>query len=167
VRSFLLLAGLCGVLAGCSWGGGAADSGGGRSAVAIHAKVMPRQPLGFSACMREARGWGYSVVAARQFGCTASAFQAPWFHGTFTNVSAPGTYIHCMFIAWDANGKRLFHSWLPLTEVSFPAGMYLRPHQTRSIDWYFDSQSYPDAARNVHAVARYTASCRPFKNPPI
>lgn len=165
-RGPVRLAALAGVLAGCSWGA-TQHSAGSHSAVAIRSKVVPRPPLGFAACMHEARGWGYSVAAARQFGCNASASNAPWFHATFTNVSAPGTYIHCTFIAWGANGKRLFYSWLPLTEVSFPAGMYLRPHQTRSIDWYFDVQSYPDAARHADAVARYTTACNPLKNPPI
>lgn len=117
--------------------------------------------------MSEMRGWGYSVGAARQFGCTETASQAPWFHATFTNASAPGTYIHCTFTAWDAGGRQLFHGWLPLGVVSMPAGMYLRPHQTRSIDWYFDARIYPGAIRHGGAVARYTSFCTPWDNPPI
>jgi hypothetical protein len=160
-RSVALILVLCGALAGCSW------SGDHQSAGVIHSKVVPRKPLSFAECMREAHGWGYSVAAARQFDCTPSASRAPWFHATFTNLSALGTYIRCTFTAWGKNGRQLFHNWLPLTEVSVPAGMYLRPHQTRSIDWYFDSRSYPDAARHAHAVARYTTACNPLKNPPI
>jgi hypothetical protein len=133
----------------------------------IHAHVAPRQPLRHAACMSEMRGWGYSVGAARQFGCSERISQAPWFHATFTNVSAPGTYIHCAFTAWDANGRQLFHGWLPLAEVSMPAGVYLNPHQARSIDWYFDAQAYPTAIRHAGAVARYTSFCTPWDNPPI
>jgi len=161
-RSAVLILVLCAVLAGCSWGGGSTHA-----TMAIRSKVVPRQPLSFAACMREARGWGYSFGAARQFGCSPSAFQAPWFHGTFTNESAPGTYIHCTFTAWDANGQRLFNGWLPLVEVGFRAGMFLYRHQTRSINWYFDALSYRDAARYAHAVTRYTTSCKPWRNWPI
>jgi hypothetical protein len=133
----------------------------------IRAHVSPRQPLRHAACMSEMRGWGYSDGAARQFGCNKSASQAPWFHATFTNASAPGTYIHCAFTAWDAGGRQVFHGWLPLAVVGMPAGVYLNPHQSRSIDWYFDARSYPAAIRRAGAVARYTSFCTPWQNPPI
>jgi hypothetical protein len=132
----------------------------------IHAHVAPRQPLRYAACLREMRGWGYSIGAARP-SCTESASHAPWFRARFTNADSPGTYIQCTFTAWDTGGRQLFHGWLPLAVVSMPAGMYLNPHQTRSIDWYFDARTHPAAIRHAGAAARYTASCTPWDNPPI
>lgn len=133
----------------------------------IHAQVAPRQPLRQAACMGEMRGWGWSVDAARQFGCNERAPRAPWFRAKFTNASDSGTYIHCAFTAWDAGGRQLFHGTLPLGVVSMPAGMYLKPHQSRSIDWYFDGRIYPAVTRVAGAVARYTSFCTPWDNPPI
>jgi hypothetical protein len=132
----------------------------------IHSHVAPRQPLRPAACMNEMRGWGYSVGAARP-SCAQSASQAEWFHATFTNASARGTYIQCRFTAWDAGGRQLFHGSLPLGVVRMPASVYLNPHQSRSMDWYFDARIYPAAMRHTGAVARYTSFCTPLDNPPI
>ena len=91
---------------------------------------------------------------------------ALWFHATITNVSAPPTYIRCAFTAWDEDDRHLFHGFLPLAVVAFPAGVYLERHERRSVDWYFDAHDYPQARRDAD-VARYSSSCTRLKNPPI
>jgi hypothetical protein len=111
------------------------------------------------------RGWGWSLLAARPV-CAASP-TAPWFHATITNKSAPATYVRCAFTAWDKNGQQVLFGYLPLAVMAFPAGMHLERQQTRSIDWFFDAQTFPEAARHTHDVTRYTAICTPWKNPPI
>lgn len=131
----------------------------------IRSRVVPRAPLSQSACVKEMRGFGWSLSAARPVCATSRT--APWFHATITNKSAPATYVRCAFTAWDKNGKQLFFGFLPLTVVAKPAGMYLVTHQMRSIDWFFDPGSFPEASSHAHSVAIYTTVCTPWKNPPI
>lgn len=130
----------------------------------IQSRVAPRAPLSQSACVAEIRGWHFSLTQARPV--CASARSQTWFHATITNQSAPATYVRCAITAWDKNGHQLFFGFLPLSEISFPAGMYLDRHQTRSIDWFFDGD-LPQAAGHAHDVIRYTTVCTPWKNPPI
>jgi len=131
--------------------------GGGHLTSPIGSHVAPRSPLGRVACLGEARRWGYSVDAARAL--CALGRKTPWFRATFTNASASPRYIRCAFTAWNRHGQRLFHGLLPVDVVEYPAGLLLEPHQTRTVDWYFDRHGYPPASRHVHDVARYTSSC--------
>jgi hypothetical protein len=94
----------------------------------------------------------------------------PWLgvfiDGSPAAVRAGPTYIRCAFTAWDEDERQLFHGYLPLAEVSFPAGVYLERHEKRSIDWYFDAHAHPQARRDTQ-VARYSSSCTRVMNPPI
>jgi hypothetical protein len=144
--------------------GGAKCGSGDHPTTPIRSRVVARSPLPLSECVRQTRGWGYSLTAARPL-CVRGA-SALWFHATFTNASAPPTYIRCAFTAWDENERQLFHGYLPLAEVSFPAGVYLERHEKRSIDWYFDAHAHPQARRDTQ-VARYSSSCTRVMNPPI
>lgn len=130
----------------------------------IRSRVVPRAPLSQAACVAEMRGWSFSLSQARPVCASARTF--PWFHASITNQSAPATYVRCAFTAWDKNDHQLFFGRLPLSEIAFPAGMHLDPHQTRSIDWFFDGGYFPQTGQPPTDTARYTASCTPWKNPP-
>jgi hypothetical protein len=123
----LLTLGLLVAASGCSLSGS-----GEHMTTSIQSRVVPRAPLAQSACVKEMRGFGWALGAARP-ACTPSR-TAPWFHATITNESAPATYVRCAFTAWDKNSQQVFFGYLPLTVMGFPAGMYLERHQTRSID---------------------------------
>jgi hypothetical protein len=131
----------------------------------IEARVKPRSPLSHRACAREAHGWGYQIDAAR--GQCARGDRAPWFHATITNAAAKPTYVKCDVTAWNRGSQRLFDATLPTVVVAPPAGVFLARHRTRSLDWFFDTDAFPEAVGHLHDVDSYTAECKPWINPPI
>jgi hypothetical protein len=82
-------------------------------------------------------------------------------------VAAKPTYVKCDAIAWSRGSERLFRATLPTVVVAPPAGVFLSRHRTRSLEWFFETDDFPQAVGHLHDVDSYTVECEPWNNPPI
>lgn len=120
-------------------------------------RMRPVAPLTTTACISEARSYGYSAEG----GASICAFGGgrQWYQAVLIN-KGPGAYPACQATGFDAHGTAVFTGQLPLTFAGFPAGLFAKGHRSTAFYWYL-----PQTTRRP--VARYTATCSVNSNPPI
>jgi hypothetical protein len=97
--------------------------------------------------------------------CAREAVDANWYHARVTNEGGRATWVYCGVVAYDARGRRMWVTGLPLTPSGFAyAAVDLDPGKSSALTWFIpQSPGHPLPA----PVARYKATCHTTKTPPV
>lgn len=97
--------------------------------------------------------------------CARGAAGANWYHVKVTNDGGSATWVYCGVAAYDARGRKLWTSGLPLAPVGFPyAAVDLDAGKSSALTWYIPRFG---AFRLRGPVARYKSDCHATKTPPV
>jgi hypothetical protein len=116
---------------------------------ALH--MVPVKPLTITACIRQARHYGYSAAGGASV-CAPGQARA-WYRATLTNRGAYGLPA-CTAVGFDTLGKPVFSGRL----FFGLRGLFVPAHSSITFYWYL-------LTRTRGPVARYSASCSPVPHP--
>jgi hypothetical protein len=145
-----------------------AGCGGGSVKIGATVKALPTRTLGHCTTFVARQEGGRKPDRIRAYArnvCARGGAGGNWYHVKVTNEGRGATWVYCGVVAYDAHGRKLWVSGLPLAPVGFPyASVDLDPGKSSELTWFIPNfGAHPLRG----PVARYKPICHAVKTPPV